>query len=150
MSDRPELSLADREAIRDLRARFADLANRRQFDGFSALFSESGRWAIPDMQAQFEGRVAIRGGIEHMLGLWELFVQFVHDGPIDADGETVTGHSYVQELGRFVTGGSQYNCAVYDDVYEREDGVWKFASRTYHFLYVDETPLPGRVIPHPA
>jgi len=150
MSDHAALTSADREAIRDLRIRFADAANRRQFDQFASLFTESGRWAIPDMQAHFEGRPAIRGGIAHMLGLWELFIQFSHDGPIDVDGHVVAGRSYVQEIGRFVAGGSQFNCSVYDDRYEREDGMWKFASRTYHFLYVDETPLAGRVIPYPA
>lgn len=149
MTERQALSSADREAIRDLRVRFADAANRRQFDQFASLFSAAGRWSIPDMQAHFEGREAIRGGIEHMLGLWELFLQFTHDGPIDTDGETVTGRSYVQEMGRFVTGGSQFNSSRYDDVYVREDDAWKFDSRTYHFLYVDDTPLPGRVVPPP-
>lgn len=144
------LSPADREAIRELRLRFTDAANRRHFDAFAELFAESGRWAVPDMHVQFDGRPAIRTGIEHMLGLWELFIQFAHDGPIFGAEQGAAGRSYVQEVGRFVAGGSQSNCSFYDDEYVREDGAWKFASRTYHFVYVDETPLPGRVIPRPT
>lgn len=149
MATLPPLTAADRDAIRDLRVRFTDAANRRQFDDFAALFADTGRWAVPDMGVQFDGRPAIRAGIEHMLGLWEVFIQFAHDGPIEATTDGATGRSYVQELGRFVAGGSQTNCAFYDDVYVRGDGVWTFASRTYHFLYVDESPLPGRVVPQP-
>lgn len=150
MSGLQSTSSADREAIRDLRVRFSDAANRRQFDEFADLFSESGSWSIPDMQARFDGRAAIRAGIEHMLGLWEFFIQYAHDGPIDVTGDRATGRSYVQEMGRFVAGSSQFNCSVYDDQYVRENGAWRFASRTYHFLYVDETVLAGRAIPHPA
>ena len=31
----------------------------------------------------------------------------------------------------------------------REHGAWRFARRTYHFLYVDETALAGHGVPLP-
>lgn len=145
----PQLSLDDREAIRDLRARFSDAANLRQHDAFAALFAADGVWAVPDMQVRFEGRVAIRAGIEHMLGLWTGFVQLSHEGPITATADGATGRTYVEELGSFQRGGSQHNYSVYDDRYVREQGEWRFAQREYHFLYVDETPLPGRLVALP-
>jgi ketosteroid isomerase-like protein len=150
------LSLEDRDVIRDLRARFSDAANLRQFDVFAALFAADGVWEVPDMHAAFHGRPAVRAGIEAMLEQWSLFVQMAHDGPIDvaevaADGSVVRagGRTYVHEIGTLRTGGSQRNDSIYEDAYVREDGAWRFARRTYHFLYVDESALAGHGVPLP-
>ncbi len=78
------LTLEDRDAIRELRARFSDAANLRQFDAFAALFARDGVWEVPDMHAAIRGRDAIRAGVETMLGQWSLFVRMTHDGPVDA------------------------------------------------------------------
>jgi ketosteroid isomerase-like protein len=144
------LSTDDREALRALRGAFADAANLRDLDRFAALFADGASWSIPDMQAKFDGRPAIRAGIEHMLGLWEFFIQTTHDGVVDGDGDRAWGRAYVSEIGRFLTGGSQLNYAVYDDRFVRTAEGWRFASRTYRFLYVDESALGGRSLPVPT
>jgi ketosteroid isomerase-like protein len=156
LSRQAGLSLEDRDAIRDLRARFSDSANLRQFDVFAALFAADGVWEVPDMQAAFHGRSAVRTGIEAMLEQWSLFVQMPHDGPIDvaeaaADGAVIraSGRTYVHEMGILRAGGSQRNDSIYEDAYAREDGAWRFARRTYHFLYVDESALAGHGVPLP-
>ncbi len=143
------LSPDDREALRALRGAFADAANLRDVERFTALFADAATWDIPDMHARFEGRAAIRAGIERMLGLWEFFVQLTHDGIVDGDGDVAWGRAYVTEIGRFRAGGSQRNHAVYDDRFVRTAVGWQFASRTYRFLYVDESPLAGRALPVP-
>jgi len=150
------LTVEDRLAIQDLRARFSDAANLRQFDAFAALFAADGVWEVPDMHAAFHGRGAVRTGIESMLDQWSLFVQMPHDGPIDvaeaaADGTVVraSGRAYVHEIGTLRTGGAQRNDSIYEDAYVREHGAWRFARRTYHFLYVDETALAGHGVPLP-
>lgn len=144
------LSPDDREALRALRGAFADAANLRHFDRFAALFADGATWDIPDMKARFDGRPAIRAGIERMLGLWEFFVQTTHEGIIEGDGDRAWGRAYVSEIGRFHAGGSQLNYAVYDDRFVRTAEGWRFASRTYRFLYVDETALAGRALPIPT
>jgi hypothetical protein len=108
------------------------------------------------MHAAFHGRPAVRAGIEAMLEQWSLFVQMPHDGPIDVaetdvDGAVVRagGRTYVHEIGTLRVGGSQRNDSIYEDQYVREDGAWRFARRTYHFLYVDESPLAGHGVPLP-
>jgi ketosteroid isomerase-like protein len=143
------LTTQDRIEITALRGSFADAANRRDHDQFAALFTDDGAWEIPDMQAAFSGRVAIRDGIERMLGMWEVFVQTTHDGTMDGAGARATGRAYINEIGRFRAGGSQLNYALYDDIYARTEAGWRFERRTYHFLYVDETPLQGRAVPYP-
>jgi len=69
------ITIQERLEIRALRGSFAAAANRRNFDQFAAIFADDGVWHIPDMHAEFRGRAVIRGGIEHMLGLWEVFVR---------------------------------------------------------------------------
>lgn len=73
-------------------------------------------------------------------------------GPAGDDPDRATGRSYVSELGRFRDGGSQLNYAVYHDNYRRTGSGRRFASREYRFVYVDETPLPGRAtaLPDPV
>ena len=107
------LTIEDRLAIQDLRARFSDAANLRQFDAFAALFAADGAWEVPDMHAAFHGRRAVRTGIESMLDQWSLFVQMPHDGPIDmveaaTDGTVVraSGRAYVHEIGTLRSGGA--------------------------------------------
>lgn len=143
------LTSHDHLEIHALRGAFADAANRRDFDHFATLFTDDGGWQIPDMRAAFSGRAAIRDGVERMLDLWEVFVQTTHDGVVEGEGTRATGRAYVNELGRFRTGGSQVNYAVYDDVYVRTEFGWRFQTRTYHFLYVDESPLAGRAVAYP-
>ena len=141
--------LPDVVAIAQLRGRFADAAMRQDHDGFAALFAEDATWAVPDMGVSFSGRPAIREGVEHMLGLWEFFIQTVHPGTVlvGEDPDLATDRSYVSELGRFRAGGSQLNYAVHQDSYRRTDDGWRFAGREYRFLYVDETRLAGRASP---
>jgi hypothetical protein len=148
------LTLEDLAAIQDLRDRFVDAANLRNYDAFADLFADDGVWEIPDMQAHFRGRATIRVGIEQMLDLWTGFVQLPHGGPVTAADDGATGRVYVQEFGTFRRGGSQTNTAFYDDRYVRgstpEGAAWRFARRAYHVLYVDETPLAGRMLAPPA
>ncbi len=113
------------------------------------------------MHAAFQGRDAIRAGVETMLGQWSLFVQMTHDGPVEAEPTTpggaardgaarrARGRTYVHEIGTLRAGGSQRNDSIYEDAYVREDGAWRFARRTYHFLYVDESALAGHGVPLP-
>ena len=139
-----KLAADDVVAIEQLRGTFADAAMRQDYDGFAALFTDDATWAVPDMGVSCAGRPDIRGGVDHMLGLWEFFIQTVHPGNVTA-GEVpdrATGRSYVSELGRFRDGGSQLNYAAYHDTYRRTGDGWRFASREYRSLYVDEVPFP--------
>ena len=60
--DLPDPSIVS--AVRDLYARYAHRIDRRDFDGFAALFTDDGRFALGDDGAQ--GRAAIR---DFMMGI---------------------------------------------------------------------------------
>lgn len=147
MNDFPEI--ADRFEIEALRGEFTDAALMRDYDRFAALFTENGRWRIPDADVEIVGRAQIREGIERLQGNWDYFAQNTHPGMIRLDGDTATGRAYVCEFGRLQDGSSHLNYALYHDRYERTPAGWRFADRVYDVMYVDTTPLAGTV-PHPA
>jgi uncharacterized protein (TIGR02246 family) len=137
------VSIADRVEIEALRGEFTDAGMMRDFDRFAALFTPDGVWRIPDADVEFAGRKEIRAGIERLQGLWEYFVQTVHPGTVQVEGDTAVGRAYVAEFGRMRDGSSHRNHSVYHDRYRRTPDGWRFAERSYEVLYLDTTPLTG-------
>ncbi|WP_328995759.1 nuclear transport factor 2 family protein [Kribbella sp. NBC_01245] len=136
-------ALADRVEIEALRGEFTDAGMMRDYDRFASLFTPDGVWGIPAANIEFVSRPEIRAGIERLQANWEYFVQTVHPGTIQLDGDTAAGRTYVAELGRFHDGRSHQNYAIYHDRYQRTPDGWKFAERVYEVRYVDTTPLAG-------
>ena len=141
--------ITDRVEIEALRAEFTDAGMMRDYDRFASVFTPDGAWRMPHIDVELVGREEIRAGIERLQGHWDFFMQTVHPGVIQLDGDTATGRTYVEEFGRFRDGGSYLNDALYHDRYQRTADGWKFAERTYEIKYLDTTPLTGSV-PHSA
>jgi len=141
MSD-PQV-IADRVEIEALRGDVTDAIMVHDYDRFASLFTNEGAWRMPHIGTDLVGRDAIRAGIERLQGLWDYFVQTVHHGTIQLDGDTAVGRSYVSEFGHMRDGSSFANHAVYHDRYRRTPEGWKFAERIYEIKYVDTTPLAG-------
>jgi ketosteroid isomerase-like protein len=142
-------AIADRFEIEALRGEFSDASMRLDFDRFASLFTHDGAWRMPHIDEDLVTREEIRAGIERLRPLWDYFVQSVHQGTIELDGDTAVGRSYVSEFGRFRDGNSTLNYSVYHDRYERTPDGWKFAERVYEVRYVDNSPLTGAP-PHAA
>jgi uncharacterized protein (TIGR02246 family) len=142
-------AIADRFEIEALRGEFTDASMMRDWDRFASLFTEDGAWRMPHINEEIVGRKEIRARVERLRGLWEYFVQTVHPGTIQLDGDTAVGRSYVSEFGQFRDGRSNSNYAVYHDRYRRTPDGWKFAERVYEIRYDDTSPLTGSA-PHAA
>ncbi|PRX98955.1 nuclear transport factor 2 family protein [Allonocardiopsis opalescens] len=136
-------ALADRVEIAALPGEFTDAGMTRDYGRAAALFTDDGVWRIPGAGIEFTGREAIRAGFERLQGNWEFFVQNVHPGSIRVDGDTAVGRVYVAELGRFRTGASHQNYALYHDRFRRTADGWRFTERTYEIRYSDSAPLGG-------
>jgi ketosteroid isomerase-like protein len=136
-------TIADRVAIEALRDEFTDASMMHDYDRFAALFTEDGTWRMPHINEELTSRNEIRAGVERLRALWEYFVQTVHQGTLQLDGNTATGRSYVSEFGRFRNGSSQLNYSIYHDRYQRTPEGWKFADRLYEVRYLDTTTLTG-------
>jgi ketosteroid isomerase-like protein len=142
-------AIADRFEIEALRGEFTDASMRLDFDRFASLFTDDGAWRMPHINEELVSREVIRAGVERLRALWDYFVQTVHPGTIELDGDTAVGRSYVSEFGRFRDGSSTLNYSVYHDRYERTPDGWKFAERVYEVRYLDTSPLAGSP-PHAA
>ena len=134
-------AIADRVEIEALRGEFTDAIMMRDYDRFASLFTQDGVWRIPYVNVEFVRREEIRAGIERLQGLWDYFVQTVHPGTIQLDGDTASGRGYVCEFGHLRDGRSELNYALYHDRYQRTPDGWKFTERVYEVRYLDPTPL---------
>ena len=136
-------AIADRVEIEALRGEFTDAGMMRDPDRFAALFAPDGVWRMSHIEVELVSREEIRAWIDRAWPMWEYFVQTVHPGTIQLEGDTAVGRSYVEEFGRFQDGNSHRNYAIYHDRYRRTPDGWKFAERAYEIRYADTTPLAG-------
>jgi ketosteroid isomerase-like protein len=138
----------DHLEIVQLGHRFADAANRRDYDAFVALWTPDGVWHVgAPLNVRFPAS-EMRRAIEQMLAQWDYFFQMPHAPVVEIHGDRATSRWTVQELARPKGKASGHaNVSMYFDRLERRDGRWRYAFRDYNFLYVDESPLNGT--PHP-
>jgi len=128
--------LEDEAAIRDLAARFADAATRADYETIRSLFTTDAVFTIGEPFAVTrEGPNEIVALIHRLRDGKDFFVEFVHSGLIQLDGNTAKsgpGESYYNNFGFFI------------DELEKVDGKWLFKTRTYPYLYLDTDPFTGK------
>ena len=122
--------LEDREAIRELTARYCHAVARADGVGIVSLFTEDGTFEM--------GARQVRGRAE-----LERFYAAVSDKPplpfiqnhvIALSGDEATGTCSVEI--RLIQDGEPYTAAGwYEDVYRRVAGCWKFSRRTFHVFH---------------
>lgn len=128
--------LLDKDAIRDVRARFALALDTRNWELFKTLFTDSvevdfsslgmARQTLsPDGVAEMFQR-----SFEHSQGTQQIYSNFL----IDLDGDTATCSSYL--LGHHFTPGFEGGDEVslrgrYIDRFERTGEGWKIAASTF-------------------
>ena len=136
-------------SIRALAHRYCDAISRGDEEQLRDTWSEHATWTLPP------GRSAT--GREEIVALWKRAVaptvgviQVALNGECrEVDGRWI-GRWYVQEY-IAKPEGSNLLIAFYDDEYVEEDGTWRFADRTMHWLYRGPsgmaiegfTPLPS-------
>jgi hypothetical protein len=86
-------AIADRLEIEALRGEFTDAGMMRDYHRFASLFTPDGAWRMPHINVEFVSREEIRAGIERLQGLWDYFMQNVHPGTIQLEGDTAVGRN---------------------------------------------------------
>ena len=131
--------------LRQLVDRYADAVDRRDIDGFSALFGDGGTLTLP---ALGPGEASTLSGdtlpaAREPLAVYERTFHHVGAAVFDVDGDTATGrvqcsaHHYERthngpiDLVRFI---------VYGDEYRRSAGAWTFASRVVDVRWTEAHP----------
>jgi uncharacterized protein (TIGR02246 family) len=144
---RPD-QVADELAIRALAYAFADAVNRRDAAAFESLWDENGVWEIgAPLHSIANGPTNIAAHMIELAEPLEFFVQLVHSGVVAIDGDQATARWLVQEIGRTRNNGPYNNHAFYEDELVKRDGAWRFARRSYRYIWLDlKSPIGGDVI----
>jgi uncharacterized protein (TIGR02246 family) len=119
--------LEDIEAIRRLKARYADACDRNyDADAIASLFAEDAVWDGGTF-GRYEGREAIRAFFEGVSNDIPFAMHYMVNPIIEIDGEFATGKWHLFQTCTFAAGNQAiFGAARYDEEYRRIDGEWKF------------------------
>ncbi|MBJ8344657.1 nuclear transport factor 2 family protein [Antrihabitans sp. YC2-6] len=130
------MDLVALEEIRRLKYRYARALDLKRWDEFADVFTvdavaEYGTRALSE-PLTLTGRAAIVSFMRKALGNGIITVHMMTQPEIEIDGETATGtwcfeDTVIAHEQRVMIKGSAY----YDDVYRREDGIWRIARTGY-------------------
>ena len=124
--------LADREAIRELLARYCHYADGGDTERLISLFTAD---AVLEMVGgmTFDGRAALRELFESRAERNKSLRHFTANEVIDLDGDRASVMSYMQELHTAPGGGPHLRLAGrYEDGLVRRDGCWLLRRRRVH------------------
>lgn len=128
-------ALADREAIRELVARYALGVALGEGAAVAALFTDDAAFVSvfgpQDPPLELRGRQAIDrfyGDIQPNTAL-----PYVHNHVIHLAGDAASGRCML-EVQMIWQGRAMIGAACYDDRYRREEGRWRFAERHCRFF----------------
>lgn len=146
-------TIAAELAIRNLVASFANSCNPPNYEAFSNLWVPDGQgapalWTLTEpFPLTAAGVDPITDMLSDLLASREFFVQMVHSGVVDVDGDHATGRWIVQEVARGPGATYYNNYAIYEDVMVEIDGVWYFSERHYKYMFLDDSSFPGTSYP---
>ena len=150
--DKIEQVVAEFE-IRDLAARFSDAVNLNDPDAFGVLWGSDPVWEIGEPYGnKASGNAEIVALLRRLWQSWGFFFQLTHSGLIEFQNESAaTARWSMREMARSTDGSRSYdNLAIYEDRLEKAGGGWRFARRSYHYIWLSDAPLVGRAFPLPA
>lgn len=129
--------LADRIAIRELIETYADAVFRADADAWASTWTKTCVWTL--MGQDVHGREAVVAAWKQAMSGFAFAAFYTQPGAIDIQGERATGRCYTIEILKLPDGGVREISGLYEDAFEKTDGEWKFAKRSYHIL-IDQPP----------
>lgn len=144
------INLEDELAIRNLVGKFADTSTNANYQGLKALWTADGVFTInlPFYNSR-TGADEIAAFIKTLREERDFFVQFVHSGVIEVNGNTATARWIIHEVAQGP--GEKYynNYGIFNDKMEKINGVWFFTSRSYDYMWIDTTKFSGQTVKLP-
>ena len=140
MSDDRVTALLAREAIRDLPQRYCDCVWRDDIAGLVDLFVPDGSFTavVAGGEKTFSGRDGLRDFF--VAGLAIAPRPFIHNHVVDLhDGGTASGRCYL-DLYSAKKNMESIGAGFYEDEYAFDDGRWRFRSRRFTALRMDDLP----------
>ena len=141
----------DKHEITELLARYADGVNCRDIEAWTAVWAEDSIYTL-NGELTKKGRDAIVALYAKSMERVESMLQLVHNGTVEADGDSATGRWYVTEYRVMDDDKSVFVIGVYQDRYVRTAQGWKFAERNFDQLYLEDRrgEMRGTPFPFPA
>lgn len=129
--------LEARAEISDLVTRYGIACDERDIPQLESLFTRDAVFDSPTGIMRAEGRKAIIDMFCEVLAIRGPGYHWTHDHIIRFDrGSDVAASGLLLSHAETTPGGTHSLAAMkYDDEYRVEDGRWRFAKRTIHFLY---------------
>lgn len=119
---------ADRIAIRELHATYADAASRQDKQQWLDCFTDEGVWETS--MGPFSGKAALAARWDELFATMDAMLYVSVTGSVHVDGDRASATDHVREVAR-IGGAVMKFAARYDDDCVRIDGEWKFARRRY-------------------
>lgn len=130
--------MLNEHAITRLAARFYDAAMRGDVVTFQSLFTEDGVWEITAPNpGRWAGQEEIGQGLQAFVDINDFFFGATLPGVIRIDAEVAQARFGVVELAARGDEPGYQNLGYYEDELVRTGDDWRFASRVYSYLWVD-------------
>jgi uncharacterized protein (TIGR02246 family) len=134
--------VADRLALRELVDAYARAVDRRDGEGFAALFTQDGQ-VYTDPARRNQGWAALRA-IPPRLARYHKTTHFVGQHTVNLDGDTATGEAYCLAHHLYDINGRTVNRIMsirYQDQYVRSGAGWLFKERRLEVDWIEHRPL---------
>jgi hypothetical protein len=152
MSDALLQQVLDREAIKELKARYWRFVDAKDWDGFRQVFADDVQVRIMDMDP-IEGADGFLDYVRGAVGARTVHhghtPEITIDSPTEAHGTWALA-DYVEWEPDSATGARRgfKGYGRYDETYRKVDGAWKIASMRLSYIRMDPLmpePLPERI-----
>lgn len=132
-------------ALRNLMASYIDAVNRSDGDAWIATWAEDASWNL--MGNPVTGRDNILNLWRQMMSGFEFALMIPSSCLFSVDGDSASGHWYLQEHTRDKQGNASTIISRYLDTYVKHQGEWLYQSRSYNFIYHGAADLSGSYTP---
>ena len=140
-------TVEDETRLRALMARYIDAVNRRDGEAWIRAWAEDATWGL--MGQEVQGRDNILALWQQMMSGFEFAVMMPSSSLFEVEGDSGSGHWYLQEFTRDLEGNAAMVLSRYRDTYSRVDGKWLYQSRHYDVMYFGPSDLSAGFNPLP-
>ncbi|MEM6709120.1 MAG: nuclear transport factor 2 family protein [Pseudomonadota bacterium] len=128
---------ADNLELRALIERYNTAVMSFDADAWAATWHPNASWQLPGAP-KITGRDNILVAWKQAMSAFEFVGFFASAGPLEIAGDNASGTWFQQETLIGKDGSKRRIIGRYEDSYTRDGGSWRFASRDYTVLNVEE------------